>query len=352
MAAGEGALRVLVPLSSGGMGGGERVALDLAARVRDRDVEAIVTAPPGGWVEHRAAQLGVTFVAWRSGGPFDLIAAWRLRRVIEVTGAGVLHAHLNAAAFQAGFLGPLAGIPVVAHVHGMNRARYYRGAARLLAVSRAAGDHLVRQDPSLAPRISVLPNHVDPHIRADAGAGCEWRRSLGIGPDRTLLAVIGKLHSNKGQRVAVEAMTMLPPTFTLVLVGDGPDRGAIEGLVRALGLDERVILAGSLEDPSRVYGAADLVLVPSGQESFSLVAAEALTSGVRVLAHDTGGIPEVVSDPRGRVAGLDPAEWSRRIRARLEESPPPPDPSFSPRESTLDRLVAVYRELARATTAG
>ena len=83
---------------------------------------------------------------------------------------------------------------------------------------------------------------------------------------------------------------------TLVMVGDGPDRGLAQDEARALGVADRVKFLGRLEHVAPLLAGADLFLLPSENESFGLSALEALACGVPVVASNAGGIPEVIRD--------------------------------------------------------
>jgi L-malate glycosyltransferase len=82
----------------------------------------------------------------------------------------------------------------------------------------------------------------------------------------------------------------------LLLVGDGPVRPEIEARVAAHGLDEDVLFLGEQGDPVRWLSIADLLLLPSMQESFGLAALEAMACEVAVVASRVGGLPEIVKD--------------------------------------------------------
>jgi N-acetyl-alpha-D-glucosaminyl L-malate synthase BshA len=82
----------------------------------------------------------------------------------------------------------------------------------------------------------------------------------------------------------------------LVLVGDGPDRRAIERRVVEVGLQAFVEFAGEQHDLVPWLSAADLFLLPSEQESFGLAALEAMACEVPVVAARVGGLPEIIDD--------------------------------------------------------
>jgi N-acetyl-alpha-D-glucosaminyl L-malate synthase BshA len=79
----------------------------------------------------------------------------------------------------------------------------------------------------------------------------------------------------------------------LLLVGDGPERSAMEGLCRQLGTCDDVRFLGKLDAVEEVLSVCDLFLMPSEKESFGLAALEAMACEVPVISSDAGGIPEL-----------------------------------------------------------
>jgi N-acetyl-alpha-D-glucosaminyl L-malate synthase BshA len=80
----------------------------------------------------------------------------------------------------------------------------------------------------------------------------------------------------------------------LVFIGDGPERAAVTELAGSLGVLEDIVFLGKLESVAELLSCADLFLLPSEQESFGLVALEALASGVPVIGTGGSGLAEVV----------------------------------------------------------
>lgn len=85
----------------------------------------------------------------------------------------------------------------------------------------------------------------------------------------------------------------------LVLIGDGPERAAVEARARALGLGDAVRSLGRRRDFAAMLAQADGFLLTSESESFGVAALEALASGVPVFGYKVGGVPEVVSEGSG-----------------------------------------------------
>ena len=164
-----------------------------------------------------------------------------------------------------------------------------------------------------AVSISVVPNFVDPevfHPPANGGGEVEafFPRQEWNGPRRP--AVL--LHASNFRPVkrvgdAVRALAQVRKSrpAVLLLVGDGPEREAVEALATSLGVREAVSFTGERRSIGDLFAHADLFLLPSERESFGLAALESLASGVPVVASDVGGVPEVVA--HGKTGWLVPA---------------------------------------------
>ncbi|MEZ5178481.1 MAG: glycosyltransferase [Acidimicrobiales bacterium] len=124
----------------------------------------------------------------------------------------------------------------------------------------------------------------------------EVRAELGIGPDDPLVVLVGRLHPQKDVATLVEAATRLDPAVQVVVVGEGPQRGELEQLVRRHGLEARVHLVGERADATDHQAAADVVVMCSVWEGFGLVVAEALALARPVVATAVGPVPEMVID--------------------------------------------------------
>lgn len=82
----------------------------------------------------------------------------------------------------------------------------------------------------------------------------------------------------------------------LILVGDGPERPAIEKLCRELNTCQDIISLGRINDPTEILSLGDLFILPSETESFGLAALEAMAMKLPVISTNTGGLPEVNID--------------------------------------------------------
>jgi glycosyltransferase involved in cell wall biosynthesis len=130
---------------------------------------------------------------------------------------------------------------------------------------------------------------------------------------------VGRLEPHKGVSVLIDAVGRLP-SVRLTIVGDGPERGALERAIRQLHLGDRVQILGFApnDELPQVYRGFDVLAVPSLEtttwiEQFGRVALEAMATGVPVVASDSGSLPEVVGDAGSLVPPGDPEALAAAI---------------------------------------
>jgi len=173
-----------------------------------------------------------------------------------------------------------------------------RNAAGIITVARALKDDLVRVGVP-AERMEVLRNGVDLQlfqpIEREAG-----RHKLNV--SRTTLLSVGHLVPRKAHDLVIQALRWLPE-MDLIVVGDGPERGALGALARESGVGDRVRFVGALaqEDLRNYYGAADALVLASSREGWANVLLESMACGTPVVASNIGGTPEVVAAPEAGV---------------------------------------------------
>lgn len=133
-------------------------------------------------------------------------------------------------------------------------------------------------------------------LNLDQFAPAQARRD---GPLR--LVTVGRLHSIKAYPLLVEACAELSSRgidWTLDMIGDGPDRPAIESAVRRLGVESRVRLVGPVpaEELRARLASSEILIISSFMEGVPVVLMEAMAMGMPVLSTAVGGVPELVSD--------------------------------------------------------
>jgi glycosyltransferase involved in cell wall biosynthesis len=172
-------------------------------------------------------------------------------------------------------------------------------------------------------KVSVVPNGVPASRFSPVAAGERpaLRERFGLAPGRPTLLTISALAHEKGVDLAIDAVGEVPDAQLLV-VGDGPERAALEARSRAVAGD-RIAFAGSLPDPRDAYGAADLVVFPTrGGDSMPAVLIEAGMMTLPAIATPVGAIPQVVLDQQtGVIVPTDSVPALVSAIGRLVEQP-------------------------------
>jgi glycosyltransferase involved in cell wall biosynthesis len=182
-------------------------------------------------------------------------------------------------------------------------------------------------------RYVVVPNGVDLEAwpAADAEARAQARGRLGLG-EEPLAVCVGRLHRQKGQHRLLDAWPAVLariPDARLALVGEGPDRGALEARS-----PERTTFAGQTGSPRDWVTAADVIVQPSVWEGMSLSLLEAMATARSVVVTDVPGMREVVRDGCGAVVPPgDAAQLAEAIVLRLA------DPGVAAGEGRVARVV-------------
>lgn len=300
-------MKVLVacPYDWGAPGGVQVHVRELAARLRTAGHEVRVLAPgrgspEEGWVRYTGRPLRIAYA-----GTVAPICPWpsslrKIRRELEEFDPDVVHVH-EPFTPSTSMLATLASqAPVVATFHAyLDRSRLLSIAKPLLrrvwrhidvsiAVSEAAASFSVRR---FGREPAIIPNGVE----VERFASGTPRSDL---PPGQKVLWVNRLDPQKGFRVALRAFDILSrqlPALTLVVAGDGPERGAVEELAPS---DRgRIVMLGNVphDELPDLFASADVFVSPAGgQESFGMVLVEAMSAGVPVVATDIPGYREVV----------------------------------------------------------
>jgi glycogen(starch) synthase len=263
------------------------------------------------------------FVAWVEQMNRDMLAAGEA--LAQEHAYELVHGHDWLVAHAAAGLADRLGVPYVTTVHATEHGRHQgwvqdppqshiHSVERWMA-NRADGvivcsyymrGHVADIFDIDERRVAVIPNGVDPSELQPTGDLGALRREFAA-PHEKLVLLVGRLVYEKGFQLALDA---LPGVIERVgdvrflVAGSGTHEGELKAQAARLGLSEHGTFLGWISDDvlHRLYGIADLCVVPSIYEPFGLVALEAMASGCPCIVADTGGLREVV--PVGERVGL------------------------------------------------
>jgi glycosyltransferase involved in cell wall biosynthesis len=228
----------------------------------------------------------------------------------------VLHTHQVGALFYAGPAARSAGVPVVVHTEHINNIRKAgagyirrqrmswlwwwaaRHARKFLCVSADIADELAARRIVPREKLAVVLNGINTEPFREPVDRAALRHSLGIAPDAPVIGTVGRLNEVKRQDLLLRAFARVRtdcPAARLLLVGDGPMRGELEGLAASLGAAGAVHFAGYQPQPERYLRVMDVFALTSRMEGLPLAILEAWAAGLPVVATSVGGVPDLVA---------------------------------------------------------
>ena len=221
--------------------------------------------------------------------------------------------------------------------------------SRLTGATVAVSDCLARdlERRFHAPRatLHVLPNPAAPEPFPAAVKAAD----LAARPPR--VAAIGRLVPGKDYPTLLKAFARLKtPAATLAILGDGPDRAALQALATSLGVESRVEFLGLRQDVGPALAGARVLAVSSRRESFGLACVEALSHGLPIVSTDCGGPAEILDRPGlgALVAVGDEAALAIALDAALKRPGDPAPRQARAADFTLAKSLDAYDALIRS----
>jgi len=294
-------------------GGTERLVIEICRSLMD-DVQPLVCCldGPGAWAPEVAA-LDVPLVALHRRPGFRPGLGLTIGRLAEEHGVDVLHCHhyspfvyWQIAALRRRRLG------VVFTEHGrlsddgpsfkrrVINPILGRIPSTICAVSSDLRRHMVAEGLP-ADRVRVIHNGIVPLAQSSPIARSMARLALGVPQDAFVVGAVGRLDPVKDLGTLMKAAELMAGSVSrlkVVVIGEGPERAAIEQQIDALGLRQVVILAGYRSDVRQLLPALDVYVNTSTHEGVSLTILEAMSASIPVVATRVGGTPEVVQDQK------------------------------------------------------
>jgi glycosyltransferase involved in cell wall biosynthesis len=359
-------------LSSFHIGGQEVMALELATRQRARGNTVLaVTLEQGepGPLNAAFAQVGVEPKHVPRFGPrFDLTLPLRLASVFRRNAVDIAHLHNQLPLIYGTLAGRISRCTTIATRHGLGEGSgpqlwLRRQVARLVdtyvAVSTQVADNSRAYGLAVEPKLTVIENGIDVGYHKPRP---EWRREVraefDLPENARVIGTVSRLADYKNVGLLLRSgLPHLNDSTRLLIIGDGPERSALESLVAQHRQGQFVCFLGERADVPRLLNGIDLFALSSKTEGHPIAVIEAMATGLPVLATRVGGIPDMVEDGRtGFLAEVQEAAFASRLEEALAQFRSWPSMGSAAREvasqrfssdAMADRYQAVY-EQARA----
>jgi glycosyltransferase involved in cell wall biosynthesis len=312
-----GPLRILHLTGASDAGGLSRYIFDLSMAMHAQGHQVTVAGERGAWHWLFDSAPFPWIEVPLKGGPFALHKAIdRLEAYLDEHPVDVLHVHYRRCALVARRIQQTHPVPMLYTLHlsnfslGWFRRRLTDFGDHTHVASDEARKWLIHSAGVPQEQISMVPHGIDPlrFPQADDAARAAARAELGLSPTDVVAAYVGRMDVPKNETWMIDlaaASRDRLPNLKVIMVGEGPHENMLRRRVRRQNLGDRVLLLGH-RDPLHIYYAADAFLLPSAREGFSLVCAEAMSTGIPVLRTNTAGTGElIVENATGKSVPID-----------------------------------------------
>lgn len=314
--------RVLHLIDTTGPGGAETVFLSLIRGLPRDEWESIPIVQGPGWVQDSLRAGGYDPPVVASRKPLDIGYVRDLRRTIRDKKIDLVHGHLLSSALYGGLAARLAGVPMVATLHGIpdlqgRKLKYEiirHLVDKIVFVSRSLKDHALSDTPLRAGNAAVIYNGID---LKDFRPRPHGQQRVGDQGDPLLIGAVGNIRALKDYPTFLHAAALVeadaPGRCRFVIAGetDAPLFSELLELRRSLGLEKRLDFLGFRADIASFLRTLDVFVLSSSSEGFSIATIQAMATRIPVVATRSGGPEEIIH--HGDSGFLVPTENPREL---------------------------------------
>ncbi len=357
-------LRVLHIIESLDFGGAEKIVAGLANGMADSHEIAICCLRRIGVLGTEIDKRIRIFCLYKGEGN-DYLLPLRLARLLKANRFDVVHTHNWAVFLEGGLAGLLAGTPVMLHtVHGPYTDYSPSLSSRLKIVLRHFLELLIaRRFHRIVTVSDAIRNYIEKSIHIPGERLSTVHNGIPAAakppnrPQREIVTFItvGRLAPVKNHEMMLRAFHDLAKqhqNVRLVIVGDGPQRPALEAEIKRHRIEDKVSMRGFRPDIDALLADADIFMLTSRYEGISIALLEAMRSGLPAICTSVGGIPETVIDGEtGLLVPLDNHEALVRAMATLAGSKTLRDEmgkqgyDYFVKEFSLETMLSRYQQL-------
>lgn len=342
-------LRILHTESSLGWGGQEIRVLTEARGVARRGHEVLVAAPAESRIFREAAAFGVEAVAVPVARK-SAKGLFAMARLLRDRAFDVVNTHSSTDSWLAAIASEMQRVapPIVRTRHisapvprnFATRWLYTRSARHVVTTGERLRSQVIEESGARPERVTSVPTGIDLD-RFVPGDKARAREALGLAREGVLVGIVATLRSWKGHRFLLEALAALSDRGArLAIVGDGPQREALEAAARDPALAGRVLFAGNQADVAPWLRAFDLFCLPSyANEGVPQALMQAMACALPVVTTPVGSIGEIVRD--GDTGLFVAPQDSQALRGAIERLLS--DPGLRARLAEKARTVALQR---------
>jgi glycosyltransferase involved in cell wall biosynthesis len=358
-------LKILHLIDSGGLYGAEKMLLSLVKEQVSQGLEPMILSAGEPGIENKALELacaekGLPIVRWRMKPGLNLQEGAAILSWAKTEGFELVHSHGYKFNILMGLMPKkLRALKFVCTIHGytansvVSKLFLYEVLDSILSFRP---DRVVVVNAKLKRQllskqnVSYIPNGIE------VGATAAEEAGFGYFGERFIVSV-GRLSKEKAVDKAITAFSLIAdqyPDLNLVVVGDGPEKEDLTGLVQHLGLEKRVFFEGYKKSAEPYIKAAEILFISSATEGLPLTLLEAMYLKTAVVSTSVGEIPNVLEN--GQLGYLVEAQNAAKMAAGLKRALDNPGQTSDKvglaysklhAEYTADKMAGRYLELYR-----
>jgi glycosyltransferase involved in cell wall biosynthesis len=277
-----------------------------------------------------------------------MLAAWKIKKIIDSFSPDIVHAHLARAAYYTGKICNTLSTPLVVKTHNYVNLKYYQHVNKFVTTTDDQKKYLIECNID-EKIIVVIPNF----------SSIKAVEVLPTGDNSTLFKIIsyGRMVKKKGFDVLLKAFRQVLDqgvVAKLVIGGDGPENNKLLQLSNELKLENNVVFKGWVKDVNELLNDADLFVLPSLDEPFGIAILEAMAKGVPIISTKTKGPIEILDDQTALLINVNDAgdladkiclvaENQNACKARAERALEKFKSKYS-RDSVVPQLINLYKQ--------
>ncbi|HAY32787.1 MAG TPA: glycosyltransferase [Ignavibacteria bacterium] len=309
-------------ISNLSLGGAQILLLDILKNLKkDERIDIKVICLDSGEFVRNFSESGIEVIDLKEKGLLNIKILFKLKKILKNLNPDLVHTHLNKADFYGRVAAKLSGAKhIITTCH--NYSSHHEGAdinsisvfdridnavikytdSYIVAISEIVKRFILNRNSNFKSRTEVIYNGIDVSKETyitNEDSRRALRKSLDINEDDFVILISGRLEKQKGHLFFIKSMQNILKSkkkIKLLILGDGSLKEDIQNLISELELKEFIILAGFQKSTEEYIEICDVVAVPSLWEGFGLVILEGMIKRKPVLASNTGGIPEIISD--------------------------------------------------------
>jgi|LSQX01.3.fsa_nt_gb glycosyltransferase involved in cell wall biosynthesis len=308
-------IKVMQVLSDTNIGGAGKWILNLLEYINKKEFDISVAIPRGSLLKKELEKQGALIIEIPGKGDstFEASAVRYLYKYFKENKIDIVHSH---ASMSARIAGKLAGVKSIVYTrHCMesktegrigklaNKTINMHLSNKVVAVSKSVKENLILSGVP-EHRIELIYNGVKPLNLNSEEKNQLVKANMGIEENEVVVGIVARLEEIKGHKYFIKAAHKVlkeNPSVKFIIVGSGSLEDDLKKLTSELGINNKVIFTGHLEDTTDIVNIMDINVLSSLSEALSLSLIEAMSLGKPCITTKTGGNPEVIT---GGLSGM------------------------------------------------